>query len=207
MHLRIRQLLDSTRAAEEDILSAALAVLHERDDTLFVALDSLPAPIYVTDANGFVTYFNSACIGFAGRLPVVGKDQWCVTWKLFTDNGDLLPHALCPMADAIKGNRRIRGVTAVAERPDGTRVNFMAYPTPLYGEDGELVGAVNMLIDITEQRQASELRAQALRCRRWAGAVGDRQTSETLERLANDYDAKAMELDQSRLPLPTITPL
>ena len=43
---------------------------------------------------------------------------------------------------------------AVAERPDGTRVHFVPYPTPLYDDAGILVGAVNMLIDISERKRA-----------------------------------------------------
>ena len=39
-----------------------------------------------------------------------------------------------------------RGVEAIAERPDGTRYPFLAYPTPLRNDEGELLGAVNMLI-------------------------------------------------------------
>ena len=44
--------------------------------------------------------------------------------------GEFLPHDQCPMATALKEGRPIRGLTAVAKRPDGTRVVFMPYPTP-----------------------------------------------------------------------------
>jgi PAS domain S-box-containing protein len=43
---------------------------------------------------------------------------------------------------------------AVAERPDGTRVPFIAYPTPLFDASGKLTGAVNMLVDISERKRA-----------------------------------------------------
>jgi hypothetical protein len=52
------------------------------------------------------------------------------------------------MAVAIRENRRVRGVTAVAERPDGSRVHFMPFPTPLHDASDRLVGAVNVLIDL-----------------------------------------------------------
>jgi PAS domain-containing protein len=185
--------LDSLRNPEE-ILGAALAVLRGRDAPLLSALDQLPAPIYVTDVDGFVTYFNPSCIGFAGRTPAVGKDRWCVTWKLYTEAGDFLPHDQCPMADAIRSKQQIRNVCAVAERPDGTRVTFMPYPTPLLATDGSLRGAVNMLIDVTDERQAAELRGQAVRCRRLAGTVGDKQTTDILSGLADEYEAKARQL-------------
>ncbi len=179
------------------MVSAALRVLERRDDSLLAALDQLPAPIYVTDAQGFITYFNPACIGFAGRMPTIGKDRWCVTWKLFTDAGEPLAHDRCPMADAIRDKRRIRGVSAVAERPDGTRVHFVPFPTPLLAEDGALFGAVNILIDVTEERQAGELRAHAVRCRRLAASVGDQQASTALECMAEEYDAKSKALTRA----------
>jgi two-component sensor histidine kinase len=57
---------------------------------------------------------------------------------------------------AIKETRAIRDVEAVAERPDGSRLYFMPYPTPLRDDTGKLVGAVNMLVDITTRKQAEE---------------------------------------------------
>jgi PAS domain S-box-containing protein len=42
---------------------------------------------------------------------------------------------------------------AVAHRPDGTRVPFMAYPSPLFDASGTLIGAVNTLVDITERHE------------------------------------------------------
>jgi hypothetical protein len=56
------------------------------------------------------------------------------------------------MAVAIRERRSIRGAEAIAERPDGTRINFVPYPTPLFDEDGNLAAAVNLLLDVTEQR-------------------------------------------------------
>jgi hypothetical protein len=88
------------------------------------------------------------------------------------------------MAEAIRGRSAIRGVTAVAQRPDGTRVTFMPFPTPLFDADGELTGAVNMLVDITEQRQAGDLRQQAARCTRLARMVGEPQAASALEWMA-----------------------
>jgi PAS domain-containing protein len=182
----------------EAILNTALSIVQQGDRNLLSALDNLPAPIYVTDAEGMVTYFNRSCVGFSGRMPAIGKDRWCVTWKLYTDAGVLLPHDQCPMAQTIKTQRAIRGVTAVAERPDGTRVNFVPHPTPLWDESGVLTGAVNMLIDVTDERQIADLRAQAHRCRRLASSGNDQQTIALLMQMAEEYDAKAVELERLR---------
>ena len=121
---------------------------HMRD-----LLEGLPAAVYTTDANGRITFFNKACIEMAGRTPQLG-DEWCVTWRLHTADGAPLPHDQCPMAVALKEDRPVRGAEAIAERPDGTFVPFIPYPTPLHDADGKLIGAINMLVDITERKQA-----------------------------------------------------
>jgi two-component sensor histidine kinase len=76
--------------------------------------------------------------------------------KLFWPDGTPLRHEDCPMAVALKENRPVRNVEAVAERPDGSRICFMPYPTPLRDNSGRLIGAVNMLVDITIRKQAEE---------------------------------------------------
>ncbi|CAN7623073.1 PAS domain S-box protein [Phenylobacterium sp. LjRoot219] len=127
------------------------------DDYFRTILDELPAAIYTTDAAGRIIYYNEAAAELWGVRPELGKSEWCGSWKLFWPNGDPLPHGDCPMALAIKQKRPIRGVEAVAERPDGVRVPFIPYPTPLFASSGALIGAVNMLVDITDRKRAEEL--------------------------------------------------
>lgn len=119
-------------------------------------LDLLPAAVYVTDAAGRITYFNEAAVALWGCRPKLNRDQWCGSWRLFWPDGAPMRHDQCPMAVALKERRPGRG-EAIAERPDGTRVPFMAFPTPLHDAAGEMVGAVNMLIDISERQRAERL--------------------------------------------------
>jgi PAS domain-containing protein len=185
-------------ATPEEMVGLAVAAARRGRTELQSVLATLPAPIYVTDADGWITFYNQACIQFAGRTPTVGEDRWCVTWKLYCEDGSFLPHEDCPMAVAIKEKRAVRGAVAAAERPDGTRVMFTPYPTPLIGEDGDIAGAVNILIDVTDHRQAGALRAQAMRCRRLAQSLTDRQAIDTLLVMASEYDAKAQSLRASQ---------
>src|ERR1700719_311757 len=117
-------------------------------------LEALPAAIYTTDTMGRVTFFNQAAGELSGRPPRVGSDRWCVTWRLYRPDGRPLPHDECPMAMALREDRPIRGIEAVVERPDGTRVRILPYPTPLHDASGRLVGAVNMLVDLTDRDNA-----------------------------------------------------
>lgn len=184
------------RQNPEAILDIALNALLTGRECRSI-LDELVVPIYTTDASGAVTYWNRACIEFAGREPQLGRDRWCVTWKLYTTTGEPLPRDKCPMAQAIEQKRAVRESIAVAERPDGSRIAFKPYPTPLFDEDGNLTGAVNMLIDVTDE-QTEVLHEQADRCRRLAGATYDRQTAKVLDDMATGFDRTADELAQKR---------
>ncbi|WMT92514.1 PAS domain S-box protein [Pelagibacterium sp. H642] len=143
--VRVIQDVTAVKQMEDQIRSS--------EQHLRVLLEALPAAVYTTDAEGRITFYNKAAVEMSGRTPEPG-DMWCVTWRLFNTDGTPLPHDQCPMAIALKENRPVRGAEAVAERPDGTRVPFIPYPTPLHDEEGNLVGAVNMLVDITERKQA-----------------------------------------------------
>ncbi len=129
--------------------------LAERERWFRQLLEALPAAIYTTDAEGRITFYNQAAIDLSGRRPELGKDAWCVSWKLYNLDGTPLAHDACPMAVTLKENRTVRGVEAIAERLDGSRITFQPYPTPLRNAQGDLVGAVNMLVDISD-RKATE---------------------------------------------------
>ena len=123
------------------------------------AIEALPAAIYMTDAEGRITFYNEAAATLWGCRPELGDSKFCGSWKLYWPDGKALRHDECPMAMALKQKRPIRGMEAVAERPDGTRVPFIPYPTPLFDASGKLTGAVNMLVDISERKRAEEVLA------------------------------------------------
>src|SRR6516225_8885346 len=117
-------------------------------------LEALPVAVYTTDADGRITFYNRAAAELWGHHPELGTSQWCGSWRLYWPDGRPLPHDECPMAITLKEGREARGVEAIAERPDGTRVRFMPYPTPLRDHAGGLVGAINLLMDMTERHDA-----------------------------------------------------
>src|SRR5690349_3274213 len=123
-------------------------------------LELLPAAVYTTDADGRITSYNEAAVELAGHRPELGRDLWCVSWRLRRPDGTLLPHDECPMAIALREDRPVTGVEVIAERPDGTLVNLLPHPMPLHDDSGALIGAVNMLVDITERKRAEETTRQ-----------------------------------------------
>jgi PAS domain S-box-containing protein len=132
----------------------AEAALRDSERRLQDLLAAIPAAIYTTDATGTITYYNEAAVEFAGRRPIIGSDKWSVAWKLYWPDGTPLPHDQTPVALALKEDRPIRGKEIVAERPDGTRIPYIPFPTPLHDANGKLVGAINMLVDVSERKQA-----------------------------------------------------
>ena len=129
-------------------------LLLESEHRFREMIDALPTAVYTTDAEGRVTHYNPAAVAFAGRTPELGTDRWCISWRLFLADGTPLAHKDWPMATALREGRIVRGAEVILERPDGTRVWFTPFPTPLRDGTGKIVGGINMLMDITERKQA-----------------------------------------------------
>jgi PAS domain-containing protein len=149
------------------------AVLRDRGISARDLLEALPAAVYLTDATGLLTFYNQAAADLWGRRPDLGSARWCGSWRLYRPDGTPLPHDRCPMAVAIRHNRQLRGVEALAERPDGARVPFAPHPTPLRDPDGELTGAVNLLV-VTAAHRGGEAARRERPCARRVGGAGRR---------------------------------
>jgi PAS domain S-box-containing protein len=117
-------------------------------------MEALPVAIYTTDPQGRLTYFNPAAAKLSGRVPELGTDKWCVTWKMFLPDGTPLPHDQCPMAVALKGVPVPTGIECIAERPDGTRFWFTPCPAVVRDGEGRIVAGINLLMDITDRKNA-----------------------------------------------------
>jgi PAS domain S-box-containing protein len=130
-------------------------------DRIRHVLESLPVAAYTTDAEGFVTFHNHAAAELAGREPILRSDRWCIT-RLYRPDGALLSVDEYPVAMALRENRAIRAVEILAERPDGRRIALLAYPGPIQDVTGSLIGAVNLLVDISGRKAAETALRQAM---------------------------------------------
>lgn len=122
-------------------------------DTFREMLDLLPVAVYRTDRVGLITYFNPAAAQLWGTEPDLGESAFCGSWKLYWPDGRPMAHNECPMALTLADGKPHCGMEAIAERPDGIRVPFIAYPTPIFDTTGRMVGAMNTLVDITERQK------------------------------------------------------
>jgi PAS domain S-box-containing protein len=141
-------------AAEGRPLSAVVASEMTENAVFHEMMEALPVAIYTTDPQGRLTYFNPAAAKLSGRVPEIGTDKWCVTWKIFLPDGTPLPHDQCPMAFALKGVPVPIGIECIAERPDGTRFWFTPCPAVVRDGEGRIVAGINLLVDITDRKNA-----------------------------------------------------
>jgi PAS domain S-box-containing protein len=123
-------------------------------------IDAVGVAVYTTDAHGRISFYNEEAANLWGRRPRIGEDMWCGSWRLFWPDGTPIAHEECPMAVTLKTGRPSRGMDAVAERPDGSRVHFIPYPTPLFDAEGRMCGAVNVLVDITTLKRTEAALAE-----------------------------------------------
>ncbi|MGB8169626.1 MAG: PAS domain S-box protein [Chthoniobacteraceae bacterium] len=142
--------------------TAAVAISRHRSETALreserqyrQLIGGLPVALYTADAEGYITLFNEAAEKLWGRSPQPGVDRWSGAFALYTADGDPLPHTEHPISMAIREARTVRGVELAAERPDGTRIHFLAYPNPICDQNGRITGAMNVMVDITERKAA-----------------------------------------------------
>lgn len=140
------------------------AALRESEHRYRQLVNSLPGALYTCDAEGRITLFNQAAVALWGREPDLGADRWCGSWRILDPTtGAVIPHDRCPMAQAIREGRSVRGVEIMVERADGSRAYVLPHPDPIRDASGAVVGAVNMLVDLTERKQAEEKLEEAHR--------------------------------------------
>jgi signal transduction histidine kinase/CheY-like chemotaxis protein len=130
-------------------------------------LAKIPAGAYTCDHNGLITFFNRHAVDLWGRAPKLNDpvDRFCGSFKLFNPNGSPVPHDECWMAQALRMEMEFNGHEIVIERPDGERRTVLAHANPIRGESGTVLGAVNVLVDITARKQAEEALKRADRAK------------------------------------------
>ena len=175
--------------------------LTERFALYKEVLNSLPAAVYLCDAYGYVTAYNEAAVTLWGRRPEIGKDLWCGSWKILNPDGSQLPLEQCPMAVALKGRKPVTGKEIIIEQPNGKRFNILPHPRPLFDDDGVLAGAINMLVDVSQQTRLASLELRTRELGRIAEEL--RRSEERYNRMINeieDYAIIRLSSDGSLLP-------
>lgn len=129
---------------------------ENRDAWVRQVFDHSPVAIFSTDAAGWIQHANKAAAGLWGGAPVIGVARWCGASRLYYPDGRPMPLDACSLAMALKTGEATQGLEGILERPDGTRATCLAYPTLLRDASDKVVGAVNMLVDISDRKQAED---------------------------------------------------
>jgi PAS domain S-box-containing protein len=140
-----------------------------RAGSVRLPLELIPAAAYTCDTNGLITDFNRRAAQAWGREPKLNDpvDRFCGSFRLSTADGSPVSHDRCWMALALQQKQGFNEQEIVVERPDGSRITVLAHVNPLYDESGRMVGAVNILVDITDRKRTENtLRDSEVRYRR-----------------------------------------
>ncbi|MCA1738349.1 MAG: PAS domain S-box protein [Actinobacteria bacterium] len=136
----------------------AESALHKGELQFRRLLEKLPAGAYTCDPEGLITYFNQHAVQLWGRVPKLNDpvDRFCGSFKLFSPDGSSIAHNQCWMARTLKRGKEYNRREIVIERPDGQRLTALAHANPIYDESDKLLGAVNVLVDISDRKRAQE---------------------------------------------------
>jgi len=139
----------------DGLLSAQASFTDEQFHRL---LDALPVAAYTCDNSGLITYFNSPAERLWGKTPRLNHpdDRWCGSFRLYTTSGELVRHDECWMARAIQLDRSFNQQSIIVETPSGERRQVLAHANPIHDHQGRLAGAVNLLVDISDQIRSAE---------------------------------------------------
>jgi len=115
--------------------------------------------------DGLITYFNERAAALWGRRPALNDpvDRFCGSFKLYASDRTPIRHDQCWMALALQSNAPFNGHEIIVERPDGERLTALAHANPVRDEGGRVVGAVNILVDISDRKEAEDLLREANR--------------------------------------------
>ncbi|KAA6432787.1 PAS domain S-box protein [Dyadobacter flavalbus] len=116
-------------------------------------IETMPVAVYTIDKNGYLTLFNKAAVRLWGREPEIGADQWCGSFEMYTVDGEYMRLEESPVAIALK-NQQCMTSEAFIRKPDQSLRHIISTPQPIYDSNGDVTGAVNVLIDITERKEA-----------------------------------------------------
>lgn len=168
--------------------------LQESESRYRQFVENLQAPLYTTDAEGKIRLYNKAAVNLWGREPEIDKDMWCGSYKIFKLDGSNLPLDECPMAVCLKEQRSVYGEEILVARPDGSIRHVAPNPRPIFDESGRMVGAINMLIDITDIKRAEQaVRESEAKYRALASSLEKKIEEKTLHLKLKNEELKRSE--------------
>ncbi len=143
---------------------AGIAIERERNQEalrrttrlLQQVLDTLPVGVWVLDQEGRIVFGNPASEQIWGRPHAFGVDHFerYKGWR--AETGEAIATNEWAVARALqRGETSLNELVAI-ESQDGRQKTLLNSAAPIRGADGEILGAISLHQDITEQRAAEE---------------------------------------------------
>ena len=139
----------NARAVERSISPALRAMLRAADGIL----DLLPIATFICDACGTILQYNQRAMQIWGHAPAPGErhEEFTAGVRFFDIDGKPLERS--GLAEVLATGEPARDVEVIVERADGSRVTVALNIDPLRDPKGEIVGAINCFLDISERKR------------------------------------------------------
>ncbi|MBD2256108.1 GAF domain-containing protein [Pseudanabaena sp. FACHB-2040] len=139
----------------------AEAALYQEQELLKVLLDNVQAGIVACDAEGRLTLFNRVAREFHGLPPQpLPPERWAAHYDLYRPDGKTpLPLDEIPLFQALQG-QSVKNVEMVIAPKQGAPRTLLASGQVIVDAQGQQQGAVAVMHDITERKQAEAERAR-----------------------------------------------
>lgn len=131
--------------------------LRQSEERFRVLFDLGPVAMYTVDASSRIQEYNQNAVALWGCKPLRGDpiEKYCSAYKIYLPDGTLVPHTESPIAAVLQGHiPSAVDVEGILERLDGTRICVVANVVPLKNGQGEIIGAMNCLVDMTFRKNA-----------------------------------------------------
>ena len=136
--------------------------LRRERDVLQHIFDASPAAIVMLDAQGQFTMASSRAEDILGLTPSAVKERSYndPEWAITDLTGAPIPDEELPFAHVMATGEPVRDYEHVIEWPDGTQRILSINGAPMTTNDGDVQGAVFVLDDVTERKQAERTQAR-----------------------------------------------
>ncbi|TLZ54003.1 MAG: PAS domain S-box protein [Gammaproteobacteria bacterium] len=136
------------------------AALVQNQTLLATLIAELPLALLACDVTGRMTHYNRAAIELfgipSGAAAGLARDPYPLTSDVFrADRTTPVAAEERPLARALRGDE-VSDAEFVVVRPDGAARTALSSARRLVGPVGQALGAVAVIQDITERRQADE---------------------------------------------------
>jgi|GEM_PF-875832 len=142
-------------------LNDSFQSLQASEQRFFTLLSNVPVGISIFDASGKLVLMNQAGETILGRKANsdLSLEQMPEVFQVYVAGTDqLYPTDRLPAVLSLQGFSRL--ITDVEIAAHGRRIPLEVSTIPVYDEQGQIAYAINVFEDVTERRQAEQLRAR-----------------------------------------------